>query len=448
MAFNFLQSRVEKTIKKIHSKGVISKENIESFIKELRIILLESDVNLKVANEFIEDLNKEAIGAIVGSDRTTSQKILEITNNKLINLLGGKTQEWNYKSKSIVMLVGLQGSGKTTTAAKLTNFLVSKQKKYKKPLLVGLDVYRPAAIDQLETLSKKIFADFFSIRNEKNVDKILKEAFKFAEKNENDLIILDTAGRLQTDEKLMTELVNIKKIAKPSEIIFVVDSLSGQEILNVAKEFNNKLNLSSFIITKLDSESKGGASLSICYALKLSISFIGVGEKISNLEVFHPDRMASRILGLGDIKTLTEKVAEFSDENDQERMLRKMMSGTFDLEDLLISMSQMSKIGSLGSVSKMMPGMNISDKMSDVADKKMKHFTVLINSMTGKEKKNPKLLKHPKRKNRILIGSGRNVQELNELLRQFEKSQKQMKEIGKIIKSGKVPNFNQMAGRR
>ena len=284
--------------------------------------------------------------------------------------------------------------------------------------------------------------DFFSIRDEKNVEKILNAGLELAKKNDNDLIILDTAGRLQTDDQLMKELRIIKKIATPTEIIFVADGMSGQEILNVADEFNKKLKLSSIIITKLDSNTKGGAALSLASYLNLPISFIGTGEKVSNFEVFHPDRMASRILGLGDIKTLTEKAMEVNDENVNERIMRKMLSGNFDLDDLMLSMAQMNKMGSLSSLSKMLPGMKVSDKQSETADKKMKYFQILISSMTLKEKRNPKLLKHPKRKERILKGSGITIQELNELLRQFERSQKQMKEMAKYIKSGKIPNLN------
>ncbi len=442
MAFNFLQSRVEKTIKKVKTKGMLSEENIKEVLDEIRLILLESDVNIDVVKKFIEDVKEKANGLIVESDRTTSQAILKVINEEIVKLLGEKTKDWNYQSKSTVMMVGLQGSGKTTTTAKIANFLSKKEKKYKKPLLIALDVYRPAAIDQLETLSKKIFVDFFAIRDEKNVEKILKEGLEFAQKNDNDLIMLDTAGRLQTDDNLMNELKNIKKIAKPSEIIFVADGMAGQEILNVAKEFNIQLKLNSVIITKLDSNTKGGAALSISSALKVPISFIGTGEKISNFEVFHPDRMASRILGLGDIKTLTEKAMEVSDQGSQERMMRKMLAGNFDLEDLMVSMEQMSKMGSLGSMAKMIPGLKISDKQSNFADDRMKTFKVLIGSMTLKEKRNPKLLKHPKRKERVLKGSGRTIQEYNELLRQFEKSQKQMKEVAKMIKSGRMPNLN------
>jgi signal recognition particle subunit SRP54 len=338
------------------------------------------------------------------------------------------------------MMVGLQGSGKTTSTAKLANQLVKKEKA-KKPLLVGLDVYRPAAIDQLETLAKGLKFDFYANRDTKDVSQIANEALAYAKENGNDLILVDTAGRLQTDEDLMSELETIKGIFKPSEIIFVADAMSGQEIANVATEFHNRLKITSSIITKLDSDAKGGAALSIASLLGVKIVYIGTGEKIEDFEHFHPDRMASRLLGLGDIETLTEKAAEITDEKKQERMMRKMLSGQFDLDDLMESMKAMSKMGNLSAIGAMMPGLKISDTQAESAENKMYYFEVLINSMTGKEKKNPKLLKHPKRKDRIMKGSGREAKEFNELLRHFEKSQKQMKEMAKHIKAGRMPNM-------
>lgn len=339
------------------------------------------------------------------------------------------------------MMVGLNGSGKTTSTAKLASFLVNKKKFYKKPLLVALDIYRPAAIDQLEKLSKTLMFDFYANRDSQNVEKITKEALKIAKNNDHDLVIFDTAGRLQTDEELMSELETVKKQVKPSEIIFVADAMSGQEILNVAKEFDNRLRLTSAIITKLDSDAKGGASLSLSTAVGLKIMLIGTGEKIANLEQFHPDRQASRMLGLGDIETLVEKAQEVSNENDQEKMMRKIMSGQYDLDDLMDSMKQMAKMGNLGAIAKMLPGANINESQIAVAEKKMVYYEILINSMTAKERKNPKILKLPSRKGRILKGSGRPVQELNELLRQFDQSKKQMKEMAKFIKMGKMPNM-------
>lgn len=442
MAFNFIQSRMSKSLKKVVSKGMLSEDNIREVIAEIRIALLESDVNLKVVDKFISVVTEKAIGQVVETDRTASQAILKLINSELINMLGAETIEWNNQSESIVMMVGLQGSGKTTTSAKLVSFLVNKKKFYKKPILVALDIYRPAAIDQLEKLAKTLMIDFYAERDNKNVQSIAKNAIKFAKKNGNDLIVLDTAGRLQTDKKLMTELEEVKKISKPSEIIFVADAMSGQEILNVAKTFDEKLKLTSAIITKLDSDAKGGASLSLSTAIGLKIMFIGTGEKISNLEVFHPDRQASRMLGLGDIATLTERAQEISNESDNEKMMRKIMAGKYDLEDLLDSIKQMANMGDLGSIARMLPGMKISNEQIATSERKMKIYSILIGSMTLKEKKNPKILKHPKRKERVLKGSGRSPQDFNNLLRDFEKSSKQMKEMAKYIKMGKMPNMS------
>lgn len=440
MAFNFIQNRLEKTIQKVRSKGVLTEENINELLSEMRVILLESDVNLFIVKEFINDVKTIALGEVVKEDRTPSQKILDIINKELIKLLGSKTKEWTSSSKSTVMMVGLQGSGKTTSAAKLANHLVKKEG-YKKPLLVGLDIYRPAAIEQLNTLAQKLGFDFYANKESKDIEQISNEAIKYASNNENDLIIIDTAGRLQTDEVLMNELELIKSKFKPSEIIFVSDAFSGQEIINVAEEFDKRLNLTSSIITKLDSDAKAGSSLSLAKKLNLKIQFIGTGEKVDNLEKFHPERMASRILGLGDIETLVEKAQDISDEKKQEKMMRKMLSGNFDLDDLLDSMNQMNKMGNIGGVAKLLPGLKVNQNQTDSIERKFSSFEILINSMTAKEKKTPNVLKHPKRRTRILNGSGRTSQELNELLRDFEKMQKQMKEMAKYIKMGKMPNM-------
>ncbi len=441
MAFNFLQNRMTKTIKKASSKGMLSKENIQEILEEIKILLLEADVNLKVANDFISKVSEKAIGQVVDVDRTASQAILKIISTELTNLLGGEVKEWENKIESTVMFVGLQGAGKTTTVAKLTSFLMNKKKFYKKPLLVALDIYRPAAIDQLEKLAKTLMVDFYCERDNQNVEKIAKNAVKYAKKNGHDLIMVDTAGRLQTDDELMNELETVKSIFKPTEIMMVVDAMAGQEILNVATTFNDRLKLTSAIITKLDSDAKGGAVLSLAQAIGLKIMFIGTGEKISNLEMFHPDRQAGRLLGLGDIATLTEMAQEVSKESDQERMMRKIMAGQFDLDDLLDSIKQMAQMGSLGGIAKLLPGMKINEAQITSAEGKLNNYTTLIGSMTAKERKNPKILKHPSRKDRVVKGSGKTVQDFNNLLRDFDKSQKQMKEMAKYLKMGKMPNM-------
>ena len=444
MAFNFIQNKMEKSIKNVQKRGILNKENIEEVLSELRLSLLESDVNLNVVKSFIDSVYNKSIGSVVDFEKTSSQEILKIINNELISILGKETKEWTHSSGAVVMFVGLQGSGKTTSLAKLAHYTVSKNKS-KKPLLVGLDVYRPAAIDQLEKLANDNSFDFYSRKDTKDVSLILDEALAFAKENNNDLILLDTAGRLQTDDVLMEELEMIKKTSKPSEIIFVADGFSGQEIVNVAEEFNKRIKISSAIITKLDSDAKGGAALSIASILGVPIRFAGIGEKVTDFELFHPDRMASRILGLGDIDTLTEKAAEISDEKQQERMFRKMLSGKFDMVDLLESMEMMAKMGNISGVAKMIPGLSKLAPQSEGMEEKLEVYKILISSMTKREQRSPKLLNLPKRKERIMKGSGRTPQEFNELLRKFEQMQKQMKKIGQMIKSGRMPNLNDLS---
>ena len=439
MAFNFLEARMEKTISKIQKSSSIDEKILENFLEEFKIVFLESDINLNVINKLIEEIRNEAKNKIFINKGNKSQEFIDLVQNKLTDILGKATSDWvKRESQTVVMMVGLQGSGKTTTSAKIANYLHNK-KMYNNPLLVSLDVYRPAAMEQLNKLADDLGFMFYAERDSKDVSKITKDAMDFAYDMENDLIIFDTAGRIQTDKQLMNELADVKKIIKPTEIIFVADGMSGQEIINVAKEFDETIKLTSTIITKLDSDAKGGAAISIISLLKIPVKFIGVGEKINDLEIFHPDRMASRILGFGDLETLQEKSKKVSKESDNERLMRKMMQGKFDLEDLMISLEQVSKMGNLRSVASMLPGVNISKEQSETADNKAKLYRVLIDSMTSKERKNPKLIKHPKRTQRILNGSGRNQKELNELLRQFEKSQKQMKEVLKYVKNGQIP---------
>lgn len=444
MAFNLIQKKFTKTLEKVKNKSTLSPEKIDEFLEEIRFSLIESDVNIKVINGFLDSIKKKSEGQIVNFDKSSSQKLLQIVNDELVKILGKDPKAWKPSSRDIVMVVGIQGSGKTTTVAKLANFLVTKKKHYRKPLIIGLDVYRPAAIDQLEKLTKGLGFDFFSIKDTKNVSKILEEGLKISKENKNDLILLDTAGRLQTDEELMNELKKIKKISRPKEIIFISDAMSGQELINIADEFNKNIGLSSAIITKLDSNAKGGSSLSMAYQLNIPIRFMGLGEKINDLEEFIPKRIASRILGLGDIETLTEKVQEVSDEKANEKIFRKILTGNFDLNDLILSMEQLGKIGNMKGLAKFMPGNKMGNLNLDSADKKLFSYKILIGSMTQKEKVNPRLLKHPSRNRRILIGSGRTNQELNELLRQFEKSKKQMKEISKQLRQGKLPNLGDL----
>jgi len=368
--------------------------------------------------------------------------LLTIIKEELIKILGSKQESININHKiTKIMMVGLQGSGKTTSTAKIANYY--KTKNNKKPLLVALDIYRPAAIEQLKVLANSINVDFYEKGNQ-NPIKTAMQAVEFAERNGNDLIIFDTAGRLQTDENLMNELKMIRNKVSPDEILLAVDAMSGQDVINVAKEFNNTLSLSGFIITKLDSDARAGAALSLISILNLPVKFTGVGEKIGSLDLFYPERMADRILGLGDIMTLAEKAVEAIDETKAKKSLARILSGKMDLEDLMSQMEQVSNLGSIGSIMKMMPNAPkvTEDKIEEI-EQKMKVWKVLLSSMTLKERRNPALFKkQPNRKTRVVKGSGRKPDELNKLLNEWEKSKSKMDEIGRNLRKGKNPFSN------
>jgi len=441
--FNFLKGNVDKLVKKIEKTNLMSEENINDVLNETQRILIEADVNIKVAKRFTNSIKDKLVGKEVSVGLTPSKEFMKIFHKELIKILSGGSQELRlHGNPSVMMVVGLQGTGKTTSISKITNFLVNKKHKFKKPLLVAGDIYRPAAIDQLQKLGKDLGVDVFSMGTKTNPRDIAKAALKKAESESYDLVIMDTAGRLQIDDSLMKELVDLKKILKPSEIIYVLDAMSGQEVINVVKEFDKKLSLTGTFISKLDSDARGGTALSVASMLSIPAKFIGTGEKPSDIELFHPDRMANRILGLGDVATLFEKVEEISDEKKNERMMRRMMSGQFDLDDLMDNLNQISKMGKMSSVLSMIPGAGklVNGDMDQISEK-IKVFRVLLSSMTLEERKNPKLLNHPNRKKRILAGSGKTIQEYNTLIRQFEKSKKQMKLVAQQLKSGRMPNF-------
>ena len=445
--FDGMSKKMDKTIDKIKKNKTINEENLSEIIKELKITLLDADVNLKVVKSFLFQVSQKAKGQMIEQGKTASQEVIKIVLEELTNILGKQTKDLKLSTKKgVLMMVGLQGSGKTTSVGKIAKLLFEKKKTHKKPLLVACDVYRPAAIDQLETLAKQLKVEIFLDRKEKDVTKIAKAAMAQADKNDNDLIIFDTAGRLHIDKALMKELVDLKKVVKPEEILLTVDAMSGQDIITVAKEFNDTLSLTGAIITKLDSDTRAGASLSIASLIGLPIKLIGTGEKLQDIETFHPNRIASRILGLGDVESLIEKAKEVTDESKNEKMFRRMMAGKYDLVDLMDSLEEVSKMGNMGAIAKMMPGMNKMMPDTDKMDKDLKIYKVIISSMTRKEKRNPKLLNHPKRKTRILKGCGKTQQEYNLLLRQFEKSKKQMEQVAKMMKSGKMPNMKNMMG--
>ena len=439
MIKSFISNIVAKHMSKKLNDMYIKEEDITELLKQIRITLLEADVNLLVVKDFIKNIRQKSVDQMIPQGMDPQQFILTIIKEELTKILGSQNVPLNYDRKPLkIMLVGLQGSGKTTTAGKIATYCKTKQNK--KPLLVALDVYRPAAIDQLETLAKESNVDFFQ-KGTQNPVITAKEAMSLAAENNNDVIIFDTAGRLQTNEELMNELVNIRNAIHPDEILLVVDAMSGQDMINVAQQFNDTLNLSGFIITKLDSDARAGVALSLIHLLNVPVKLTGNGEKLGSLDIFYPDRMADRIIGLGDIMTLAEKASDVIDEAQTKKSLTKMFSGKMDLEDLMLQMQQIKKMGSLGSIAKMIPAaQNLADSDLESAEERIRIWTILMNSMTLKERKNPILFKkQPSRKERVIKGSGRKPDEFNKLINQWEKFRKQMEDIGKELRKGKNP---------
>ena len=439
MIKSFISNIVEKHMSKKLNDMYIKEEDITELLKQIRITLLEADVNLLVVKDFIKNIRQKSVDQMVPQGMDPQQFILTIIKEELTKILGSQNVPLNYDRKPLkIMLVGLQGSGKTTTAGKIATYCKTKQNK--KPLLVALDVYRPAAIDQLETLAKESNVDFFQ-KGTQNPVITAKEAMSLAAENNNDVIIFDTAGRLQTNKELMDELVNIRNAIHPDEILLVVDAMSGQDMINVAQQFNDTLNLSGFIITKLDSDARAGVALSLIHLLNVPVKLTGNGEKLGSLDIFYPERMADRIIGLGDIMTLAEKASDVIDEAQTKKSLTKMFSGKMDLEDLMLQVQQIKKMGSLGSIAKMIPAaQNLADSDLESAEERIRIWTILMNSMTLKERKNPILFKkQPSRKERVIKGSGRKPDEFNKLINQWEKFRKQMEDIGKELRKGKNP---------
>lgn len=437
---------VAKKMKKRLDSQTIQKKDIDEVLKEIRIVLLDADVNLQVVKKIINEVEQKAVGQMVEVGQDPQQIFLTIIKEELTNILGRKIQGIDYQIKPLkIMLVGLQGSGKTTTVGKLATLL--KTKHDKKPMMVALDIYRPAAIDQLKTLSQKVDCGFYE-KGIQNPAQTALQALEQAQENNHDVLLFDTAGRLQTNQELMDELVAIKKAVHPNEILMVVDGLSGQEIINVATEFHHVLKLTGIIITKLDSDARAGAALSLTSILDVPIKFTGIGERLGSLDLFYPERMADRILGLGDVMTLAEKAADTIDEKDTMKTMQKMLSGKMDLDDLMKQMGMMSKIGTLGSIMKMVPGSEkISDNKINEIEEKMRIWKILMSSMTLKERRQPKLLQRElNRKVRIIKGSGRKPDELNKLLKEWDQASKKMADMGKMLQGGKNPFLNFMKG--
>lgn len=427
---DFIQKRMQKSMDKINKKMSISEEDIVEVLRDVKMSLLEADVNLEIVRAFTKEVKEKVLESKIIGKLNQQETFLKIFKDELVKILGQKKCEVKLrKVPTSIILIGLQGSGKTTTAAKLSTFL-KRKKICQNPLLVAADVYRPAAREQLKQLAKQIQTDYFTL-DENDAIKIAKKSFDVAYNNKNDFVIIDTAGRLSIDDKLMDELKQIKKHVHPDYIFLVVDAMSGQDVINVAKTFNENLELDGSIITKLDSDARGGAALSISYLLQVPIVFIGVGEKTSNLELFHSDRMADRILGMGDVMSLIEKASEEVDEKLVKKIGYKMLTGKFDLTDLMNSLEQIKKMGKMKAILRMIPGLanKIDDTKIEEAENKFRIYTILINSMTEQEKKLPKLLKNAERKARILKGSGRSAHEYNMLLTDFERMAKQMKDM-------------------
>lgn len=427
---DFIQKRMQKSMDKINKKMSISEEDIVEVLRDVKMSLLEADVNLEIVRAFTKEVKEKVLESKIIGKLNQQETFLKIFKDELVKILGQKKCEVKLKKvPTSIMLIGLQGSGKTTTAAKLSTFL-KRKKICQNPLLVAADVYRPAAREQLKQLAKQIQTDYFTL-DENDAIKIAKKSFDVAYNNKNDFVIIDTAGRLSIDDKLMDELKQIKKHVHPDYIFLVVDAMNGQDVINVAKTFNENLELDGSIITKLDSDARGGAALSISYLLQVPIVFIGVGEKTSNLELFHSDRMADRILGMGDVMSLIEKASEEVDEKLVKKIGYKMLTGKFDLTDLMNSLEQIKKMGKMKAILRMIPGLanKIDDTKIEEAENKFRIYTILINSMTEQEKKLPKLLKNAERKARILKGSGRSAHEYNMLLTDFERMAKQMKDM-------------------
>ena len=426
MAFEGLSSRLQTITRKLGGKARITESDLKDALREVKLALLEADVNYKIVKEFIADVEQKALGQDVLKSLTPGQQVVKIVRDEMTELLGGVSSKINFTPNppTIIMLVGLQGSGKTTTCGKLANLL---RKQGKKPLLVACDVYRPAAIKQLQVVGGQLNIPVFANEGSKDVVHIAKQAISEAYSKLNDVIILDTAGRLHIDEELMQELRNIKSNVKPHEILLVVDSMTGQDAVNVAQSFNENLGIDGVILTKLDGDARGGAALSVKKITGRPIKFAATGEKLSDIEEFHPDRMTSRILGMGDMLSIIEKAEEAFDEEEALKLEKKLKKQEFDLDDYLKQLRQMKKMGSFSSIIKMIPGMN---KFGDIKvdDKEFVKIEAMICSMTAKEKRNTRLL-NGSRRQRIAKGSGTTVQEINKFIKSFEMTQKLMKQM-------------------
>ncbi|SKA92189.1 signal recognition particle subunit FFH/SRP54 (srp54) [Caloramator quimbayensis] len=440
MAFEGLTSKLQQTFKKLKNKGKLTEKDVKDAMREVKLAMLEADVNYKVVKDFVNSVSERAVGQEVMESLTPAQHVIKIVNEELINLMGKNESKLNISPvpPTVIMFVGLQGAGKTTMAGKLALYL---KKHSKKPMLVAADVYRPAAIKQLQVLGSQIDVPVFSLGDKINPVDIAKAGIENAKKSGCDYVIIDTAGRLHIDEELMNELINIKNSVTPNEILLVIDAMTGQDAVNVAEQFNNSLDITGAILTKLDGDTRGGAAISVKAVTGKPIKFVGIGEKLTDIEVFYPDRMASRILGMGDILSLIEKAQEAIDEKKAMDLQSKLMHQQFTLEDFLEQMQQMKKMGPMKDLLKMIPGID-SSKLGDIDidEKELAHTEAIIKSMTKQERQNPSII-NSSRKRRIAAGSGTSIQEVNKLLTGFEQSKKMMKQFAdmqKNMKKGKI----------
>ena len=439
MAFESLSEKFQRILKKVKGQSRLTEANMDEMLKEVRIALLEADVNFKVVKEFVEQVKQKAIGAEVYTKLNPSQMVVKIVHDELTELLGSGDSELTYEKNkpTIIMLVGLQGTGKTTSAGKLANLM--KKKLGKKVLLAAGDVYRPAAIDQLEQIGNQIGVPVFTMGTNASPVEIAIKAKEKAYNDHFDVLIIDTAGRLQIDEPLMKELNDISEKVSPTEVLLLVDAMSGQDAINVARTFNEQLSLTGIIMSKLDGDARGGSALSIKHLTGVPIKFAGTGEKLTDLDIFHPDRMADRILGMGDVVTLVEKVQEEIDEKEARRDAEMMMEGKFTLDDLLKQMKRIQKLGSLGGIMKLIPGMpKITEEQKEAGEKEMRNFEAIINSMTPYEREHPEVLKNS-RKVRIAKGCGKTNADINRLLKRYESMQEMMKKMQQYKKTGRMP---------
>ena len=447
MAFDSLSDKLQNIFKNLRGKGRLSEADVKAALKEVKMALLEADVNFKVVKNFIKSVEERAIGQDVMSSLTPGQMVIKIVNEEMISLMGSETTEIAIKPGNeitVIMMAGLQGAGKTTTTAKLAGKFKAKGKK---PLLVACDVYRPAAIEQLTINGNKQGVEVFSMGTGHNPVDIAKASIAHAKENNYNIVILDTAGRLHIDENMMDELINIKSEVNVDQTILVVDSMTGQDAVNVASSFNEKVGIDGVILTKLDGDTRGGAALSIKAVTGKPILYVGMGEKLSDLEQFYPDRMASRILGMGDVLTLIEKAEAQIDADKAKEMEAKIKKAEFDFDDFLEYMGQIRNMGGIGSIMSMLPGMGLGGNMKNIqmpdedeAEANLKRTEAIIHSMTAKERKNPDIL-NPSRKNRIARGAGVNISEVNRLVKQFDQMKKMMKQMPGMMKGAKKGRF-------